>query len=281
MRKVFCEILGKELILPDRCQRVVSLSPALTESLFLMGLGDKVVGVSGFCVHPEEARRKQVIGSYNRVREEILRELNPDLFLMTTGYQRDVAFDLSNRYPVYALPLPASISSLIAFCTEAGIVAGYAQQATQLQRNLVDSLNKTINRAEKLPSLKIYLEIDLGGPVTFGMYSYITDAFRLLRLRNIYADHPAEWLKPDDDFTVRADPDVIIYEPKMFSRKNRSIQEVIRFFNRRGLSELSAVRHGRILITPGIYDFFAHHGPGFIFETLNWLIDKLLEMEIS
>ena len=274
MRDLFCEILGKELKLPDRCERIVSLSPAVTEAFFVMGLGDKIVGVSGFCVHPEEARKKPIVGSYNRVNEKLLRSLNPDLLFTTTGYQRDMAFSLSESYPVYALPLPPSVSAIISFCVEAGKVAGYHDEAVKLETRLVSSLGRLIEKA-KLPELKVYIEIDLGGPVTFGMYSYITDAFEILGLKNIYADYPAEWLKPDVDFILKADPDVIIYEPKMFGRKNRTVDEVVGMFISRGLGKLSAIRRGMVFITPGVYDFFAHHGPGFIFRTLYWLVERL------
>jgi ABC-type hemin transport system substrate-binding protein len=60
MRKVFCETLGLELKLPEKCERIISFSPAVTEALFSMGLGDKIVGVSVYCVRPEEAKKTNI-----------------------------------------------------------------------------------------------------------------------------------------------------------------------------------------------------------------------------
>jgi len=122
----------------------------------------------------------------------------------------------------------------------------------------------------------------LGGPVTFGAFSYITDAFRLLGLKTPYEDLPQEWITPSLQDLVEFDPHILIYEPKMFSRKNRTKKEVWNFFLKRGkesgvsLEKITAFRERKIFITPGLYDFFAHHGPSFITRTLPWLVQTVL-----
>ncbi|NPA34752.1 MAG: ABC transporter substrate-binding protein [Chlorobi bacterium] len=272
MRKVFCEVLGTELNLPENCQRIVSLSPAVTEALFEMGLGDKVVGVSTFCVHPPEAFKKPHVGSYNKIKHKLLKELNPDLIFTTTGYQRQMALELAKEYPVYAIPLPPTISHIISFCTEAGIVAGYVQNARTLQKNLLKHV-ASIEPVAKPTS--VYLGIDLGGPVSFGMYSYITDALEFVGLRSIFGNKPVEWLMPEPKEIIESNPDIIIYEPKMFSKKNRTVEEVVSLFEKRGLGELEAVRNRRIIITPVETDYIAHHGPSFITKVLPWLVKSV------
>jgi ABC-type Fe3+-hydroxamate transport system substrate-binding protein len=91
MVKVFSEVLGTEVPVPDSPRRIASFSPAATETLFQLGLGERVVGVTAFCARPSEARSKRKLGSYNTVRAEVLEELNPHLILTVTGYQRDGA----------------------------------------------------------------------------------------------------------------------------------------------------------------------------------------------
>ena len=272
MRKVFCEVLGTELNLPEKCERIVSLSPAVTEALFEMGLGDKVVGVSTFCVHPPEAFKKPHVGSYNKIKHKLLKKLNPDLIFTTTGYQRQMAIELSKEYPVYAIPLPPTISHIISFCTEVGIVAGYVQNARELQKKLLKHVG-SINPVHK--PISVYLEIDLGGPVSFGMYSYITDALGFVGLKSISGHKPVEWLMPEPKEIIKSNPDIIIYEPKMFSKKNRTLDEVIALFEKRGLSHLEAVKKRRIIITPVETDYIAHHGPSFITKVLPWIVKSV------
>ena len=270
MRKVYCEITGKELFLPDRCERIVSFSPAVTEALFEMGLGEFVLGVSVYCVRPQIARKKVIVGSYNTFNEEKLRKLNPDIIFTTTGYQLDLIKNLGEKFQVYPVRLPPSVSEIISTSYEAGVVAGYFSNARELERKLTNKLSETISdRKANKPKVKVYVEIDLGGPVTFGAYSYITDAIELLGGENIFGNYPAEWITPDDNKVKELNPDVIIYEPKMFS-KNRDKDKIVNFLRGR-FGVVKAIKEDKVFITPGIYDFLAHHGPSFITEVMPWL----------
>jgi len=122
MRKVFCEVTSSEVKLPDDIRRIVSLSPAITETLYLLGMGERVVGVSAFDVHPVEARRKPVLGSYSTTNTERLRALSPDVIFLTTGYQRPLVEKLSREFPVYAMELPPTVASILADVIKVGLV---------------------------------------------------------------------------------------------------------------------------------------------------------------
>ena len=254
---------------PDSPVRIASFSPAATETLFEIGLGDKVVGVSAFCARPPEARAKRRLGSYNTVREEVLDELKPDLIFTVTGYQREFAVRLSRKYPVYPLELPATVSGIADFTAKVALVAGSPQEGRELEGRLIRRLGGTGRGA----GLKAYVEIDLGGPVSFGAYSYITDAFRFLGSSHVYESRKAEWLTPDPNEVAEADPDLIVYEPKMFSSfEEKDLDALLR---KRGWGALRAAKLGNAFATPGPLDFLAHHGPSFITEALPWLEGKL------
>lgn len=59
MTRLFNEILGKNVEVPNNSKRIISFSPAVTETLFMLGLGENIVGVSGFCARPDEAMKKR------------------------------------------------------------------------------------------------------------------------------------------------------------------------------------------------------------------------------
>jgi iron complex transport system substrate-binding protein len=267
-RRVFCETLGVELNLPERCRRIISFSPAVTESLFSMGLGDAVVGVSAFCVRPPAAREKPILGSYSSANIDRIRSLSPDLIFTTTGYQREFAEKLSQEFPLYAIPLPPTLSALLASCVEPGLVAGYYGEARKLERVLLNCL-RDMRIGPDAPRSRVYIEVDLGGPVTFGAHSYITDTLELVGLRNIFADAPSEWLSPDMERVKEEEPDLIIYEPKMFRPIDKAA--LLERLRRRGWGDLRAVREFHVYVTPGPYDFLAHHGPSFITHAIPWL----------
>jgi iron complex transport system substrate-binding protein len=267
LRHLFSEVLGTEVLVPDVPERMVSFSPAATETLFQVGLGEKIVGVSAFCARPAEARTKRRLGSYNTVRDEVLEEIRPDLILVVTGYQRDFALRLSKKYPVYPLELPVSVAGIIDFVVKVGLVAGEPERG----REIAGALLRKVASLGRVSNLKSYIEIDLGGPVSFGAFSYITDAFELLGSPHVYADEPSEWLKPDLRRVAAEDPDLLVYEPKMFS----DFQGVAPLLKARRWEQMRAVKLGNVFVTPGPLDFLAHHGPSFITDALPWLEGRL------
>lgn len=274
-RKIYCQATGKWLELPDFCQRIVSFSPSVSESIIQMGLGDILKGISVYCVHPSEKIRegRYIVGSYASYKKDVIQKINPDLIFTATGYQLEFARKLSDTYPVYAVRLPLTVSDLISTCVEVGIVCGYYQNSFDLQKRLLSSLAQYVNQDDVSikEKIKVYVEIDLGGPVTFGAYSYITDALNFVGFENIFGNFPAEWLKPEPDFVRQNEPDVIIYEPKMF-RKSRDIQKIKESLISR-FGDLKAIRNNRVFVTPGIYDFLAHHGPSFIYRVFPFLVE--------
>lgn len=275
MVRLFSEILGKEVELPERPSRIVSFSPALTETLFMLGTGGSVVGVSAFCARPAEAKSKRRVGSYSTVRYEVLDELRPDLIVTVTGYQREFAVRLSKRYTVFPLELPTSVSGIVDVVTKLGIVVGAESEAGKLSSSLLRTLASAGEVAHRL----VYLEMDLGGPVTFGAVSYITDAVRYLGSETLFDGVRKEWLVPDLAKVPGMDPDVIVYEPKMYSRFDQG--DLARLLAGRGWGSMRAVAAGNVFLTPGPLDFLAHHGPSFITEAIPWLRESLSRAEAN
>ena len=78
---------GREVLIPHEPEKIVSTAPSITETLFALGLGDKVVGVTRYCNYPPEVLEKigkgeiTVIGGYTDPSLEKILELNPDLVI--------------------------------------------------------------------------------------------------------------------------------------------------------------------------------------------------------
>ncbi|PCN50942.1 ABC transporter substrate-binding protein, partial [Candidatus Geothermarchaeota archaeon ex4572_27] len=76
--RVFSEVLGEFVEVPEGRIRVVSLAPSVTETLFYIGAGDMLAGVSSFCRKPPEAAKLPRVGGYLGVNYRLLHELAPD-----------------------------------------------------------------------------------------------------------------------------------------------------------------------------------------------------------
>src|SRR5262245_31484501 len=78
-------------------QRIVCLTEETTETLYLLGQGDRVVGVSGYTIRPIEARQKPKVSAFINARFEKIQELKPDLVLAFSDLQADLVRELVSR----------------------------------------------------------------------------------------------------------------------------------------------------------------------------------------
>ncbi len=259
--RYFSDFLGRYVSVPDRPERIVSLAPNVTDTLFRIGAGDRVVGVSLYCNRPRNLNLPRV-GSYLKVLWDRLEALQPDLVLLTTGAQRKVAEEAAERgIPVAVVPLPNSVFGILENVRRVGLLTDSLEGAEALNRHLLGVLNSLIERPL---SLRAYYEIDLGGPITVGGPSYITDALHLLGVELIYAHRREPYFQPNDSETVGYGFDVVIYEMKP-GRRYRE-EDIVREVRRR-LGDV------RVVVLEG--DSLAHYGPSLIDEVLPKLKEKL------
>lgn len=262
--RVFCEVLGAEVEVPEKPERVVSLAENLTEALFMLELGDRVVGVSTYCRRPREAGERPGVGGYLEASRRTLKELRPDLILTTTGVQLRLAKRLHGEgYPVYPIPLPKTLHGIIENVLELGLVMDAVEKARSLASKLTEKLWKTRGTGGR----RVYVELELGGPITVGASSYLSHAFSVIGAKNVYDHVKTAYFQPRIEEVVNLNPDVIIYDPP--PRERDPAGRLRRMVRERGWERMEAVKNGRIYATEG--DVLAHYGPSFILETLPWL----------
>jgi len=269
MIKELIDAKGFRVKVPENIRGIISLSPAVTEILFDLGLDDSIVGVTPYCVRPDKAREKKKVGSYGYVNTELLDNMKPDLILTVTGYQDKLVERLREKFNVFSFELPSTLSGILDLVVKVGLVTGKSEEARNIESQLIERLNKL----NKFNGESVYIELDLGGPVTFGALSYITDSLFFMGLDPIYKKEIKEWIIPDFEYIKNINPYFIIFEPKMFSRRDGNTIE--RIIKDRNWENIDAHLGKRIFVTPGNYDFFAHHGPSFIREVLPWLASKV------
>ncbi len=263
--KIVHDWLG-EVLLPDSAQRIISLAPNVTDALYALGLGEKLVGRSAFCYRPQAVNALPVIASYTKVRWDLLESLKPDLVLISTGVQRPLLGELHKAgLPVFPVPLPQSPYGILENLILIGELLGIGEWASKLTMELSSRYQSL---AGALPPIRTYLEFDLGGPITVGRGSYVGEALRHLGLVNVYAHHPQSYFAPDLAELPLLEPGLVIYEPK----PNRSRGEA-------KARELVASRQWSLPLVVTGGDELAHYGPLFFqfLEKLARQIKTLLE----
>src|ERR1700752_4858196 len=79
---------GRTVRIPQPVQRIVSLAPSLTETIYALGLQDRLVGDTDYCDYPADAQKKTKVGGGINPSLEIIASLHPDLVLVTKSFNR-------------------------------------------------------------------------------------------------------------------------------------------------------------------------------------------------
>ncbi|GAA3936891.1 helical backbone metal receptor [Hymenobacter algoricola] len=129
--------MGRRVAVPYPPQRIVSLVPSQTELLFELGLGEKVVGVTKFCIHPAAARTKAVIiGGTKNFHFDRIDALKPDLILgnKEENYREGIE-QLAEKHAVWMSDI-ATLEEALRMIRQVGMVAGAPARAEQLAATL-------------------------------------------------------------------------------------------------------------------------------------------------
>jgi iron complex transport system substrate-binding protein len=145
------ELLETLLRAPRYPERIVCLTEETTETLYRIGAGDLVVGVSGFTVRPKEARRKPKVSSFLDANFDRILELKPDLVLGFSDLQADLARELALRgVPVYLFN-QRSVAQILQVVRILGALVGRSDRGESLANELEANLERHARRAAALP----------------------------------------------------------------------------------------------------------------------------------
>jgi ABC-type Fe3+-hydroxamate transport system substrate-binding protein len=210
-RRVRCEQLGTILSLPEKPRRIVSLTAGYTEGLWEMGLADRVVGVSAFCLRYVDTGGRPVVGDYLKIDDAAVLALKPDLVLMTGGVQLGVARRLAAAgLPVYVLPLPDSLAGIVENLRRIGALAGEMAAAHALTDRMEREAAELRSSVPAVPP-RVYVELWFGRhPRMAGGLTFIHDLITLAGGENIWADQPTGYLHLDLAGVEARKPDVAV-----------------------------------------------------------------------
>jgi len=218
--------------------RIVSLAPSLTETLFALGAGDEVVGVTSYCNYPPEAQSREQVGDFINPSLEKIVSLQPDIVVLEKWSSSKVSRRLSQLdLRVFETVSPASINQVYLLIRQVGDATGRSRQAGDLvneMRRRIDAARQRSSTFRSHPS--VYVEIDPPS-WTVGGRSYTSEAVALAGGRNLFDDIDRPSLLVSKEKVLEKNPDVIL----SFAAKAADIQA------RPGWGEIKAVKQGQII----------------------------------
>ena len=267
----FINLFLVELLLVGSVMKIVSLSPAITEILVLLGAEDEIVGVTPFCFMWLRDK-KEIIGSYLHVRFDRLEKLKPDIvFLQSHVHDKFYEIVKSRGFNAYLTPLPSSLYGILQNVLDVGSLIGRYYEARELvSRIVLEKLSRLRDILSKPLSSRVRVYVEYLWPdwsySTAGALTFIDDGLWWSGGLNIFYDRPAKFFTPKREEVGLRDPEVVLVniEPQM----EVSMRE---YLNRRWTGELEAARSDRVFLVRESKNInLAHMGPSFI-DTVMWI----------
>jgi len=262
--KVPVPALGTTLALERPAARVVSLVSSATETLFALGAGDAVVGVTPWCARYVPGLAAPVVAEYVSGEAAAVAATRPDLVVATDGVQLPLARRLAAAgLPVFLLPVPRSRAGILENTVALGALVGRVAGARALCDRLEAECAELVRTAPARRP-RAYCELWFGAHVRRpGGLAFVHDLLWLAGLDPIHGDRADAYERPDLDEVRRLAPEwvVVFSEPEHPVDAHALLAE--RGWDRDFAPRLavSTVDRGRNLI---------HDGPSFV-ETARWL----------
>jgi len=204
--------LGREVIIEEVPQRIISLSPSNTEILFALGLGDKVVGVTDVCNYPLEAKEKEKIGGYSNPSLEKIIDLKPDLILAVFGNPGKLINQLQNLKLTVVGLNPKTIEDVFGSIELVGKITDEEEKASELVKNLRERMGRVTFMTKNLTSEQKpgVLYVVWYKPLwTAGSGTFIDELIQKAGGVNVAGDVPG-WPKISLELVIKKNPQIII-----------------------------------------------------------------------
>ncbi len=203
--------LGRKVTLPDNPQRVVCLAPSITETVYALGLGAVVVGVTDFTNYPPEAQTKPSVGGLTDASLEKIISLHPDLVLAMPHLNRQETVEELEHIgiPVFIVD-PQGLHGIMASIQHVGDALNRSSVARRLLKRLEDRRADVAARVKGWPRPKVLVVIWYDPVTTAGSKSFITDVISAAGAESITADMAQAWPQISMEEVMRRSPDFLL-----------------------------------------------------------------------
>ncbi len=243
---------GRRVSLPANVNRVISLAPNLTEIVFAVGGGDRLVGRTSYCDYPPEAKSVAEVGDTLHPSLERVISLKPQVVLISTASQLEVfTQQLENQNIAVFVTDPHDLDGVFRTIEEIGEILGKTDQAATLIQSLRRRTNAVQDAVKQKPPVRVFYQLSAEPLYTAGRDSFVTDLMRRAGAISVTGDIPGAWPKFSSESALASKPEAIILPTGgSMGTGNSTVAEALR--------QSPAVQQGRVykinddhLVRPG------------------------------
>lgn len=231
--------------LDQRPERIVALSPTVTEMLFAIGAGQQVVAVDDNSNFPPEAPRTDLSGFTPNA--EAIAANEPDLVVLTTDANKVVEQLTQLKIPVYVASAAVTLGDTYRQLTELGVLTGHTDAASAMAQRMTEDIEKLVgDLPQRSTTLTYYYELD---PTYYSVTSktFVGSLFSMVGLTNVADPADADgasggYPQLSEEVLIAANPDfVFLADAKCCAQSAATVKA------RTGWADVSAVRNDRIV----------------------------------
>lgn len=194
-------------------ERIVSISPAITEVMYLVGAQNKLVGISDFCIYPPETEKIAKIGGMHNINFEVLLSLHPDVVLIGSMIsQKDVDAIEKMGIPVICIVEEQSLEGMADMMEVIGRITQCEEKANAKASEWRDKVKgmRQENAQDSVTKKKVYYVVGFGdaGDFTAPKNTHINEIIELAGCENV-GKSLSSW-NISREVLFKADPDIIL-----------------------------------------------------------------------
>ena len=244
MRDVVDEF-GRTIRVPQVPARIVSLAPSLTETLYALGVQDRLVGDTDYCDYPPDAQKKKKVGGPINPNLEEIAALHPDLVLVTKEINR---LDTVRALDTLGIPAYATeahnVDEILSTTQKLADVLGVPETGKSLTADLQSRLAALHARLETLPPSRVLFVVWTHPLISVGKNTFIADALRKADAASI-VDATQDWPQMNLEEVVRLQPDYLVFAASHAESASRDFESLAVL---PGWNLLDAVRNHRFAV---------------------------------
>jgi iron complex transport system substrate-binding protein len=237
---------GRHMAVPANVERVVTLAPNLTETIYALGLQDKLAGDTTFCEIPPAAKDKPHVGGPQNPSLEAIVAMHPDLVLASTSINRPQTADalLKLGIPVYT-SAPHTVTGMLNSTGEIADLLGAKEQGAKLVADLQKRLDTLHDLLQERPMVHVFFAVWEDPLISIGQNTFIADALRWAGAESVITSDQ-NWPQVSLEEVVRLQPYYIVLTADHLRAENATRGTDLSA--RPMWRDLQAVRLGRVVV---------------------------------
>jgi iron complex transport system substrate-binding protein len=247
--------VGRAVRIPQPVRRIVSLAPSLTETVYALGLQDKLVGDTDYCDYPADAAKKHKVGGAINPNMEEVAALKPDVVLVVKSLNRLETVRALEQIgiPVYSTD-PHTVKDVVASMKKLSRVLGAQEAGDTLKERLESRLTAVRKKLNGLPERRVMFVVWTEPLISVGKKTFIADVLEQAGATSV-VESKQDWPKFSLEEAVRLQPEYLVFA----SNHSEAVENDVKALALKpGWSAMEAVRSHKLAV---ISDAINRPGP--------------------